>query len=107
MPKVHIVLPVAGSTHQSRKEFQMRILALAIPVIATLATAAPASAQTYAPGYPVCMEVWGPLNYYDCSFTSLPQCNLSASGRSAACMLNPYYAYAERPGPYRHRRHVY
>jgi hypothetical protein len=86
----------------------MRILALAVPLIATLAGAAPASAQTYATGYPVCLEVWGPLNYYECNYTSLPQCNLSASGRPAACMLNPYYAYAERLGPaHRHRRHVY
>ena len=51
----------------------MRILALTILAVATLAAAAPASAQTYAPGYPVCMQVWGPINYYDCSFTSLPQ----------------------------------
>ena len=65
----------------------MRILALTILAVATLAAAAPASAQTYAPGYPVCMQVWGPINYYDCSFTSLPQCNLSASGRPAQCVV--------------------
>jgi hypothetical protein len=36
-------------------------------------------------------------NYYDCSFTSLPQCNGSASGRGAQCIINPYYAGATGP----------
>ena len=86
----------------------MRIPALAILADATLSAAAPASAQTYAPGYPICMQVWGPINYYDCSFTSLPQCNLSASGRPAQCVLNPYLASAEPLGPnYRRHRHYY
>jgi hypothetical protein len=93
----------------------MRILALtipltiplAIPLIATLA-AAPAHAQTYGRGYPICMQVWGPINYYDCSFTSWPQCSLSASGRPAQCVTNPYFASAEPPGPiYRRHRHYY
>jgi hypothetical protein len=35
----------------------MRILALAIPLVAAFTPAAPASAQTYAPGYPICMHV--------------------------------------------------
>ena len=86
----------------------MRILVLAIPLIASLSAAAPARAQTYAPGYPICMQVWGPINYYDCSFTSLPQCNASASGRAAQCVINPYVAIAEPAGPiYRHHRHFY
>ena len=85
----------------------MRILALAIPLLATIAATTPASAQTYAPPYPICMQVWGPINYYDCSFTSLPQCNLSASGRPAQCLVNPYLASAEPLGPIyrRHRRY--
>ncbi len=68
----------------------MRSLALAILTIATLAVAGPAAAQTYAPGYPVCLHVYGPVAYYDCRYTSLPQCNASASGRPAQCVLNPY-----------------
>src|SRR5882672_10926328 len=44
------------------EEILMRILVLAIALIATLSAAAPASAQTYAPGYPICMQVWGPIN---------------------------------------------
>jgi hypothetical protein len=30
----------------------------------------------------------------DCSFTSLAQCAASASGRSAQCLTNPYFAAA-------------
>jgi hypothetical protein len=59
---------------------------------ATLA-AAPAQAQTYDPDYPVCMEVYAPYgSYLDCSFTSIPQCKASASGRGAQCLINPYFA---------------
>jgi Protein of unknown function (DUF3551) len=76
----------------------MRILALAILAIGTVAAAGPAGAQTYDPNYPVCLHVWGPANYYECAYTSLPQCNMSASGRAAQCMINPYFARAEGPG---------
>ena len=84
----------------------MRSLALAILTMATLAVAGPAAAQTYAPGYPVCLHVYGPVAYYECRYTSLPQCNASASGRAAQCVVNPYFASAEEPvgRHYRHRR---
>jgi hypothetical protein len=87
----------------------MRILTFAFLAIGTLAMAAPARAQTYAPGYPVCLHVYGPLNYYECRYTSLPQCNASASGRSAQCVVNPYFANAYEPqGPrYKRYRQVY
>jgi Protein of unknown function (DUF3551) len=75
----------------------MRSLALAILTIATLAGAGPATAQTYAPGYPVCLHVYGPVTYYECRYASLQQCNASASGRAAQCVLNPYMASAEEP----------
>ena len=86
----------------------MRIPALAILAIATVSVAGPAAAQTYAPGYPVCLHVWGPANYYECRYTSLPQCNASASGRAAPCLINPYFASAEKPGwrAYRQHRHA-
>ena len=83
----------------------MRNLALAISAIATVSVAGPAAAQTYDPRYPVCLHVWGPLNYYECTYTSLPQCNLSASGRAAQCMLNPYAASAQVPEGRAHRRY--
>jgi len=81
----------------------MRSLTLAILAIATVAVAGPVAAQTYAPGYPVCLHVYGPITYYECAYTSLPQCSLSASGRAAQCVINPYFANAEVPH-YRHRR---
>jgi hypothetical protein len=75
----------------------MRIPALAALVIGAISVTAPAQAQTYGAGYPVCLHVYGPLNYYECSYTSLPQCNASASGRAAQCMVNPYLANAYEP----------
>ena len=77
---------------------------------ATVLTAAPALAQTYNPAYPVCLHVYGRgANYYECRYTSLPQCNASASGRAAQCTINPYFAGAQVPaGPhYRWQRRVY
>jgi hypothetical protein len=84
----------------------MRNLALAILAIATVAVAEPAAAQTYDPGYPVCLHVYGPIAaYYECAYTSLPQCALSASGRAAQCALNPYFAGAQDPAGRSYRRY--
>ena len=89
----------------------MRILALTILAAGTLAAAAPINAQTYDPDYPVCLHVYGPVSYYECRYTSLPQCNMSASGRAAQCLVNPYFASAEMERPvvrhHRHHRHAY
>ncbi len=82
----------------------MRAQALAILAIASTAATAPAAAQTYSPGYPVCLHVYGPVTYYECSYSSLQQCAASASGRSAQCVVSPYAANAEMPAPYRRRR---
>src|SRR3984893_8494911 len=76
------------------KEARMRIPTLTILMIATVLTAAPARAQTYDPAYPVCLQIYQGWNdyYFECAYTSLPQCNMSASGRAAQCIINPYYA---------------
>jgi Protein of unknown function (DUF3551) len=79
----------------------MRILALAILAIGTTSIG-PAAAQMYDPAYPVCLRVYGPASYYECRYTSLPQCNASASGRSALCVINPYFGGA-RESYGRHR----
>ncbi len=84
----------------------MRMLRLAILAIGLASVAAPASAQTYDPAYPVCLHVYGPITYYECSYTSLPQCNLSAWGRAAQCVVNPYFAAAAVVRPHRRHRHV-
>jgi hypothetical protein len=94
---------------QVPKEALMRILALAILAIGTVSIG-PAAAQTYDPDYPVCLHVYSRgANYYECRYTSLPQCNASASGRAAQCVINPYFAGAQVPagGHYRRYRRVY
>ncbi|WP_245310841.1 DUF3551 domain-containing protein [Bradyrhizobium valentinum] len=88
------------------KEALIRILALAILAIG-MVSIGPAAAQTYDPAYPVCLHVYGRLNYYECRYTSLPQCNSSASGRAAQCVINPYFASAQEPAGYRRHRRVY
>ena len=90
----------------ARKEALMRILALASLAIG-IVSIGPAGAQTYDPAYPVCLHVYGPATYYECRYTSLPQCNASASGRSAQCVINPYFASAQVPGDYRRNRRIY
>ncbi len=79
----------------------MRILVWT--ALAIGAAIAPAQAQTYGFSYPVCLQVYGPLNYYECRYTSLAQCNVSAAGRSAQCILNPYAANAYDDRPVRRR----
>jgi hypothetical protein len=86
----------------------MRILALAILTIAMASAAPSARAQTYDPAYPVCLQVYQGFNdyYFECAYTSLAQCNMSASGRAAQCIVNPYYAAPKTAPPgRRHRRH--
>jgi hypothetical protein len=82
----------------------MRILALAILATGAVSIGS-AAAQTYDPAWPVCLHVYTRgANYYECRYTSLPQCKVSASGRAAQCVVNPYFAGAQRPE--RHdRRH--
>jgi Protein of unknown function (DUF3551) len=72
---------------------------LSVAILAALATslAGPSAAQTYAPGYPVCLHVYGRVSYYECRYSSLAQCNASASGRAAQCVLNPYAARPQEP----------
>ena len=82
----------------------MRIQVLAIFAIGA-APIVPAAAQTYDPAYPVCLQAYGLAgNNIDCSYTSLPQCRATASGLSAQCVINPYFARAHVPAGYhRHR----
>lgn len=72
----------------------MRVLAFAILTIAAASVAPSARAQTYDPAYPVCLQIYQRWNdyYFECAYTSLAQCNMSASGRTAQCIVNPYYA---------------
>jgi hypothetical protein len=53
-----------------------------------------ASAQTYDPDYPVCLQVYQSFVdfYFECRYMTMAQCQMSASGRYASCVVNPYYA---------------
>jgi len=78
----------------------MRVLACTVLTIATVLVATPARAQTYDPNFPVCLQTYANGGgYIDCSFTSLAQCAGSASGRSAQCLTNPYFAQGGRKLP--------
>jgi hypothetical protein len=64
-----------------------------VPIAALSAFGMPVQAQTYDPSFPVCIQTYGiDGNYIDCSYTSMGQCQASASGRAAQCISNPYFA---------------
>jgi Protein of unknown function (DUF3551) len=73
-----------------------------VPIVGAIVFAAPARAQTYDPNYPVCLQIYDDMvhYYFECGYTSMAQCAASASGRSAQCVVNPYYA---KPGPRKKR----
>lgn len=71
----------------------MRTLAGFAVAIALMLAAASAQAQTYDPNYPICLQTFGRMgNAISCGYTSMNQCRLSASGRAAQCITNPYFA---------------
>ena len=83
----------------------MRPLALTMLGIGAILAAAPVRAQTYDPRYPVCLQscVLGACKM-ECDYTSLAQCNASASGRAAQCYTNPFFALGYRESPRRSYR---
>jgi len=88
-----------------------RLLALGILATTTILAAGQARAQTYDPDYPVCLQVYqgGIADYYfECAYTSIPQCRASASGRNAQCVVNPYFGYGKAKTshhPHKRRAH--
>jgi hypothetical protein len=95
--------------HQPQRHTRARSLALAALAIATVSLAGPARAQTYDPAYPVCLQIYqgGIADYYfECAYTSIPQCQASASGRAAQCVVNPYYGKG-KPAPRKKRVRTY
>jgi hypothetical protein len=87
-------------------EVPMRISILAILAVGAAVSAAPARAQTYDPAYPVCLQVYQSMvdYYFDCTYQTIGQCQASASGRSASCVVNPYYRGRAGQPVVRHRR---
>lgn len=76
----------------------MRRAVLMLALTATLPGNGAAHAQTYDPSYPVCMQIYGPVGYFDCRYGSLAQCRYLAVGRSASCVVNPYFS-KKKPTP--------
>ena len=77
----------------------MRATCSFIVMIAALLAASPVRAQTYDPSYPVCLQVYdGEGSYISCAYNSIAQCQQSASGRAAECMVNPSFAGAPARG---------
>jgi hypothetical protein len=74
---------------------------------AAVALPAPARAQTYDPNYPVCLQVYQGIAdfYFECSYRTIAQCQASASGRSAQCVVNPYYGGPKAKRSKRQRRY--
>ena len=73
----------------------MRIIALL--VISIFVVPSSAWAQTYDPAYPVCLQTYGiDGSSISCSYNSMQQCQMSASGRAAQCVTNPYFGYRRR-----------
>ena len=71
----------------------MRVLGRMIVRMAMTLVSTASQAQTYDPNYPVCIQGYGiGGSHIDCSYASLPQCQASASGLSAQCFANPYFA---------------
>jgi hypothetical protein len=68
--------------------------AMALTILGAMALSAPAKAQTYNPAYPVCLQVYQSFvdYYFECAYQTMGQCQASASGRAASCVINPYYA---------------
>ena len=85
----------------------MRGLIMSILTLAMALAAPSAQAQTYDPSYPVCLQTFGRIgNAISCGYSSMQQCRLSASGRAAQCIVNPYFATAE-PRPVRRSQRKY
>jgi hypothetical protein len=76
----------------------MRNLAIALASLSVLVTGAAISTPASAMDYPYCLQ--GRQTGYpgECSYRTYQECQASASGRDAACGINPRVAYNEQRG---------
>ena len=87
------------------KETAIRVLALTILTSATLLAATPVHAQTYAPGYPVCLQAFTiDGEHIECAYATMAQCQAAVAGRGAQCLTNPYYGNVSGKPPGARRR---
>jgi len=82
------------------------VRALGLSLLLLAINLVPAQAQTYDPRYAVCMKVYDG-EWIDCSYVSLRQCQASAFGRAAMCVMNPYFAQALPRGGYKRYPRIY
>jgi Protein of unknown function (DUF3551) len=75
----------------------MRGLLLVTFTIGMAVAAAPSSAQSYDPTYPVCRRVNSDAGSIDCYYTSMAQCQEAIRGMSAECVSNPFFASGQKP----------
>jgi len=92
-----------------RKEILMRISALAMWATIAVLTAGPTQAQTFGGNAPVCLQrwYWGGNETFYCGYSSMAQCHATASGLSATCVMNPYFANAQALPAYRQPRRAH
>ena len=71
-----------------------------------LILAAPSVAAQTDPAFPICLQTYGIAgNSIICSYATMDQCRMTASGGAAQCITNPYFASApDRISGRRHRR---
>jgi hypothetical protein len=70
---------------------EMRVITFFVVATAAMWVAEPVRGQTYDPSYPVCMQTYGPFSGINCRYTSMAACQSFAQGRSAQCLINPYF----------------
>jgi Protein of unknown function (DUF3551) len=75
----------------------MRGAMLIMLAVGMVATAAPASAQTYDPKYAFCKKTNSDASSVDCYYNSMEECREAVRGMSADCVVNPFYAAAQQP----------
>jgi hypothetical protein len=81
-------------------EVLMRAIGALLFAMSTFLAAPNALAQAYDPAYPVCQQSYGiGGTSISCSFTSLAQCQATASGRAAQCLTNPYFNFSKTRRP--------
>lgn len=61
-----------------------------------------ATSAAQARDYPVCLRIYQSYHdwYDECAYATLAQCQMSASGRAAQCLDNPWY----KPEPVKKQR---
>lgn len=81
----------------------MRRAILAALTASGLMTLAAAPAEAVGTRYPFCIQGNEFPGLSNCTFTSYEQCQATASGRSLACIANPYFVGGSEPAPSAYR----